>query len=291
MADQPSTKTYGVAELQLFTTYDRDTYKTRFGVQAPAYDASRSPKTWFDSTALVGRSADALVEYTIFQNNAFTTLTMKASEAASVNLTGRYEYAVYAPAATVATSGGVGVNPRALISETDARALVTELVAAGASVKLLEQDNSLDTNWGTETRRRFTITFADGVACDAAGLLSEKYIAGVGAPGHWVIITGAEPIWVVESQDDGAKAGAAVAVPVRPLLSNEKLVIGWAGLAYVERTDIETGDDIPAATTTGLTSEQAAELSELASGVKSIQGVVTALATDMAKLKSRLGVS
>lgn len=290
MADQPSTKTYGVAELQLFTTFDRDTYKTKFGVQAPAYDAARQPKTWFDATALVGRRADALVEYNIFQNNAFTTLSMKASEAASVNLTGRYEYAVYTPAATVATASGAAVNPRVLISEADARALVEELVTAGASVKLLEQDDSIATDWGTETRRHFSITFSDGLCCDAALLLAEKYIAGVGAPGHWVIITGAEPVWVVESQDDGSKAGAAVPVPVRQLLSNEKLVIGWAGLAYIERTDIS--DDTTTSTeSNGLTTEQAAQLSELATDVKSVQTTVTSLAADMVKLKSRLGIA
>jgi hypothetical protein len=285
MANQPDRKTYGVAELNLFTAFNRDSYKAKFGAQAPPYDAKRAPKAWADSTAEVGRSAGALVQYTVFENNAFTTLTLTAHEAATVNLTGRYEYAPYAPAPTVATTfGGAGVNPRALISQVDAQMVATSLAAAGAKIVSVEADTSIETNWGTETRRQYEITFADGLVCDAAGLLAEQYIAGVGAPGHWVIIAGAEPIWVVEAQNDGAKAGDAVPVPVRPLLSNERLVIGWGGVPSIERTDKEVNPTPTISTSGGLTDEQAKQLAGLS-------GDMATLSINIGRIMTRLGLS
>jgi ribosomal protein S11 len=285
MANQPDRKTYGFRELELFTTYNRDSYKTKFGVQAPAYDATRAAKGWLDSTALVGRKAETLVEYTVFENNAFSTLALTAGEAATVNLTGRYEYAPYAPAATVATTfNGVGINPRVLASAADAQAVANSLAAAGAKIVSVVADTSIETNWGTETRRRYEITFGDGVVCDASGLLAEQYIAGVGAPGHWVIIPGSEPVWVVEAQDDGSKAGAAVPVPVRLLFGNERLVIGWGGVAAIERTDLDgTGEST--------TTDSAKALAALAADTAAIKTSLASVAADIARIKTRLGIA
>lgn len=288
--EQPKTGRYGVSALYLFEQLDRDKYKARFGVQAPPFDPKRPAKCWLDSSATVGRKDGSLIEYTVFENNAFTPLTLTAGEAATVNLTGRYEYAPYAPAATVAiTFNGVGINPRALISAADAQAIVDELTAAGAHVLSIKADTSIQTNWGTETRRQYEITFADGVVCDAAGLMAAKCIAGVGAPGHWVVIPGSEPIWVVEAQDDGGKAGAAVPVPVRQLLSNERLVIGWAGLASIERTDL-AADGEPTTAVTGLTTEQAAELAVIATTVATVSDKVDKLTTSIDKIVAALRI-
>ena len=47
---QPNTEFYGLQDLALFKSYSRDSYRAAFGVEAPAYDLSRRPKSWFDSS-------------------------------------------------------------------------------------------------------------------------------------------------------------------------------------------------------------------------------------------------
>lgn len=289
MSEQPDLQTYGVSELALFPTYTRDTYLTKFGVQAPPFDSALAPKAWLDTTALVGRTETDLVTYNVLVNNTFTTISIPASDAATVNLTGRYDYPAYSPASTVAVSNGTAVSPSTIIAESDVKTLVTELITAGYTNCTYAQDETISTTWGTETRRRFIITVAEGVGCDAALLLADKYTAGVGAPGHWVMIAGSAPIWVVDAQDDGSTAGTATPVPVRLLLSNETLVIGWAGLASIVRTDLVTTTETTT-TSTGLTEDQISMLTRCDVTTAAMQTQLTALSTQITAICTRLGI-
>ena len=42
---QPSQLSYGVESLELFQTFDRESYRTSFGVEAPWWDPTR-PRKW-----------------------------------------------------------------------------------------------------------------------------------------------------------------------------------------------------------------------------------------------------
>src|SRR5437660_1565179 len=96
---QPNLLAYGVAELALFTSHARDSYRAAFGVQAPAWDPSRVRKTWFDSTVDASDASNVAV-YKIFAPDAngiwgFRQMVMPAWEAATVNLPGAVMYPAY----------------------------------------------------------------------------------------------------------------------------------------------------------------------------------------------------
>jgi hypothetical protein len=281
MTEQPDSKVYGVVSLERFPTYNRSTYKEQFGVQAPPFDSSRRPKSWLDGTALVGRAKTDLVAYKIIENGAYKDITMTAGEAATVNLTGLYAYPAYSPAATAASTWGLSINPRTIVEPADALAIAKEL--GGTAVR----DDSIDTNWGSETRRRYEITLANGCQCDASAMLAEKYADGVGAPGKWLDIPNGMPVWIAEKQDDGSKAGAALAVPCRALYTNEKLVTGFMGVSHVERTDL-ADSTTPAS---GLTADESKALTATAAKVDALTTSIELALADLALIKKRLVIS
>ena len=48
--EQPREAVYGMPRLYLFKEFTRESFKAQFGVEAPAYDPTRRPKAWFDTT-------------------------------------------------------------------------------------------------------------------------------------------------------------------------------------------------------------------------------------------------
>ncbi len=75
---EPSATVYDVGQLSLFPSYTRASYKAATGKDAPVFDVTRAPKTWFDSTA--GGSYQALSGF------ALVPFTLSPAEASTVNL-------------------------------------------------------------------------------------------------------------------------------------------------------------------------------------------------------------
>ncbi len=128
---QPNTEFYSIQDLQLFKAYSRDSYRAAFGVQAPAYDPARVPKSWFDSTVDVSDPSNVAVYRVVAQDpngkGILRQMVMPAQEAATVNLPGTIQYPPYVVAPTLATRGGSILNPIYLSLESDAQALMTTL--------------------------------------------------------------------------------------------------------------------------------------------------------------------
>ncbi len=75
---EPSATVYDVGQLNLFPSYTRTTYKAATGKDAPAFDVTRAPKFWFDSTA--GGHYQTISGFTL------VPFTLTAAEASTVNL-------------------------------------------------------------------------------------------------------------------------------------------------------------------------------------------------------------
>ena len=248
---QPDQASYGPDALALFRTYTRDTYLAAFGVQAPAWDVSRAPKFWFDSTVDVSAPSNVAVYKVVDSTSgtpALRQLVIPAAEAAAVNLPGAVTYAPYVVAPTGTTRAGAGVNPQYLSLQADASQLMQELGGSGLS------DDGASAQFpaiypANEARRMWTFLMA-GNPVNAGMLLAARNSGGVGAPGKWDLSTGF-PQWIAAA---AAPTGlddprAARPMPVRDLLANEQLQAEPLGLggALVVRTDLTQ------ANTTGFT--------------------------------------
>src|SRR5947208_3404640 len=139
---QPNLDAYGFQELGLFKNFTRDSYRSTFGVEAPAFDPSRVKKTWFDSTVDTSDPVNVAV-YKIFGrdssgNWAIRQIVIPAQEAASVNLPGAAAYPPYVVPPTQATRGGSVINSIYLSLESEARALLTSVGGEG----LMDEGNT-----------------------------------------------------------------------------------------------------------------------------------------------------
>jgi hypothetical protein len=81
---EPAATSYDTSELNLLPQYNRSTFKAAFGQDAPAFDISRPPKTWFDSTQACLRPANS--NYQVLAGFNLALLTIPSCDAASVNL-------------------------------------------------------------------------------------------------------------------------------------------------------------------------------------------------------------
>lgn len=79
---EPTASTYDVSALTLLPTYTRASYKAAFGKDAPDFDVSRAPKTWFDGT----QPTSGTSTYSILQGVNIVPLSLPSVEASSVNL-------------------------------------------------------------------------------------------------------------------------------------------------------------------------------------------------------------
>lgn len=235
---QPNQANYPVSALSLFQDYTRDGYLVAFGVQAPAWSPARAAKYWFDST--VDSASSAPVSYSVFDaaSATFQTLTLSASEAATVNLPGAVSYAPDVIAPTAANRSGAPVTPQWLSLQADAAQLMTQLGGSG-----LMDVGAIGTNPvvypASEPRRMWTFTL-NGTPLNVGMLLVSQNLEGIGAPGHWDLSKPGNPIWVSTPAPTGLDdTRAAIAMPVRSLLANEKLMPSPLGLgsATIVRTD------------------------------------------------------
>lgn len=237
---QPDAPSYSVQELALFKTFTRETYRSTFGVDAPAYDPGRVIKTWFDSTVDTSDPANVAVYKTLAKNSngewALRQLVLPAVEAAAVNLPGGISYPAYVVPPTGATRGGGSINPNYLSLESDARTLLHEV----GGEALMEDGISAVFPISyppDEPRRMWAIVFS-GKPVNVGMLLWTRNAKGVGSPGRWDASSG-EPVWVADSP---APAGLSDQrppreMPVRDLLPNEKLQTTLMGVSVI-RTDL-----------------------------------------------------
>ncbi|HEV2198665.1 MAG TPA: hypothetical protein VGR73_02510 [Bryobacteraceae bacterium] len=239
---QPDQATYGPAVLALFKTFSRDTYFAAFGVQAPAWDALRAPKFWFDSTVDVSTPSNVAVYKVVDSSSgtpALRQLVIPAAEAAAVNIPGAVTYAPYVIAPTGTTRAGAGVNPQYLSLQTSAADLMRQLGGSGLA------DEGASTQFpaiypANEPRRMWTFLIA-GNPVNVGMLLAAFNSGGMGAPGRWDLSTGF-PQWIAAPADPTGldDRHAARPLPVRDLLPNEELQAEPLGLggALVVRTDL-----------------------------------------------------
>ena len=242
---QPNTEFYNIQDLVLFKAYSRDSYRAAFGMEAPPYDLSRLPKSWFDSTVDVSDPDNVAVYRIVAQdpsgNGMLRQMVMPAQEAATVNLPGAIHYPPYVVAPTLATRGGSVMNPIYLSLESDARALMTQLGGAG-----LQQEDlpSFPATYPSDEPRRQWYFLFQGQAVNVGALLLMRNTRGVGAPGHWDVST-PQPVWVPDppapTGEDDTRAPRAM--PVRDLLPNEQLYKGMMGILGVLRTDLQKAAD------------------------------------------------
>lgn len=237
---QPDLECYGIQELGLFVTYTRDSYLAAFAVQAPAWDPARVTKTWFDTTVDTSNPAN-LSTYDIIAVNSsgvwtLTPLTMPASEAAAVNLTGSVTYPAYVIAPSDATSGGAVINAENLSMQSDAQALMTTL--GGNNLTEETGNPAFPIVYPADEPRRLWDFLVNGVLCNAGLLLAQMNANGIGAPGSWQI-TAAGPVWTAAPAPTGlTDTRPARPMPVRNLLANEQLQAGLMGVSVI-RTDLE----------------------------------------------------
>ena len=238
---QPGTEFYGVQELALFKTFTRDSYRTAFGVEAPAFDPSRPVKTWFDSTVDTSDPANIAVYKVAGRDQAgnWTTrqMVLPAVEAAAVNLPGSVSYPAYVVPPTNANRGGSGINPNYLCVESGARALMAEL---GGDSLADEGDAAVfPINYPPEEKRRVWNFLFRGRPVNAGMLIFNRNAKGIGAPGHWDLSTG-EPVWApalpAPTGLDDPRPPRDMAV--RELLPNERFHTGLMGVSIV-RTDLQ----------------------------------------------------
>lgn len=251
---QPESANYTPDALALFKSYNRDTHVSEFGVQAAPWDGSRPPKAWFDSTAsaLPPNSPCAywIVGHDQAGNWSLQTMTLPASEAATVNLQGAMNYPPYQPAPTKAARAGQIVNRVYMVTEADARTVMTEVGGDG----LYDEGATTKTPviYPTDEERKMWAFQVGGRQYYAGLLMASEYGLGVGWPGQWDSSRGF-PQWV---SDPPAPTGAGdsrapVPMPVRALLPNERIQAGPMGLGVlVVRTDLAS-----AKTAEGFTAE------------------------------------
>jgi hypothetical protein len=240
---QPNQETFAIDALALFHTYTRDSYSAAFGVDAPAWDATRLGKSWFDSTVDTSNLANVANYLTIGQDptGAWAVLpyTMPVSEAATVNIAGAIVYPPYVVAPTGATRGGSPLNPNYLSLEATAQALMTSLSGTG----LFDDGATVvyPNVYPPDEPRRSWSFLLNGLALNAGLLLLAQNANGVGAPGHWNV-TSAGPTWVADPLPPSGLDDTRIPrpVPVRPLLPNEQLEPGPTGFGVqVLRTDLQ----------------------------------------------------
>jgi len=228
---------YGKESLYLFKLYDRASYFAEFGVQAPPCDPKRKMKRWFDSTA-AGK-------YKAFGQDArgyplICDLTLSPEEASTVNLPGKSDYPAYSPAPTTAVvrdyqGAPSQIDPYYLSTREEAFAMCAELGVDTVALSEVNDVGPFEVDWRGEARRFFCI----GAQQEYVGqLLRLKYANGVGAPGHWMIFEN-KHAWVVDNPASEPASGEEVQVPVRDLLPDERIIVGFGGTPLIGRGDAQ----------------------------------------------------
>lgn len=248
---QPNKPFYSPDELNLFKEYNRESYFMDYGIQAPPYNPGLIIKTWKDSD-ITDDSANYNYNVLVKTSDGakLMPLVVGGAMARTVNLPGQYTYPAYVVKPTDAvfeTSSGhkLPVNANKLATMAEAEALKKEIganpVFAVGEIRELDLNNPVSTlNYGTESRRYLTIS-VNGKDHTVGEVLRMRHKAGVGAPGQWGFDL--ELQWRPDTPTDfglNIPTSQYMQLPKRPLLSNEKLMVGFGGLPLVVRTDMES---------------------------------------------------
>ena len=281
MTQQPSQPQYDVSNLYLFPVYStRAYYQTATGQQAPPYDATKPIKQWADPSPSGAPYlfVDPAAQATDFLNQ----VTIPAALASLVNLPGAYSYpaAVYPPtdAQQMGPFGPVGtVSPDQVCMQADAQEIASEIASLVGVAPTVAQynNNTYHYVYGQDPRRQWWITFGN-YSLLAQALIELKIYHGIGSPGHWTWDGKGGLNWVYDAPVIAAPAGATVTpIPVRALLSNEKLILIPPAMPtsqaqiMVERTDLA---QTPAPQET---SDQ--QFADLKAGLAAIQDALSAV--------------
>ncbi len=236
---EPAAQSYSTDELSLFPTYTRATYKSAFGKDAPAFDITKAPKFWFDSTEKTGT-----VNYKVLTGVNITPLALPAADASNVNIPPDSQPQM-PPVFVVVDSGkrftsvpGVDdflqnkiwqLESAALTQTTpiDPAALVAQLAPAAAYVCGWQQQNDSTFHQGTDP------------SCATQSVVVGKYtpILQTWAQSAATVqdLMGVVPGTPCKFCD--AIARSAVSMPIRPLFPDEKVTIAsMMGGVLVVRT-------------------------------------------------------
>jgi hypothetical protein len=247
---QPNQPQYPISTLDLFPVYaTRAAYQQATAQQAPPFDATQPLKGWADP-APTGQP------YLVFDSTAVATgyisqITLTPPQAAQLNLSGVYNYPAYVSAPTdaqeVGPYGPIGtVSPNQVCLQADAQTIANEIAPLypGQTLSVVQENSGVyHYVYGLDPRRQWYIQIGN-TAILAQALIETQNLSGVGAPGNWVLTSGALN-WVYDAPVTAAPPNAVtVPVPIRPLLPNEEIVnlpgslFTPTGTWVVERTDL-----------------------------------------------------
>lgn len=263
---QPNAPAYGTNVLSVLPTYSRASYLSAFGKQAPAFDASRPPKAWFDSTKDCSNMS-TMSTYSVLKLSGNIasegTLVIPNCDASRINLPGGLNYPAYTVAASgvLEEPGDTPVNPNYLSTLDQANGMLKQF--GDASLQVTQQQMAFfsyvfPTN---EPRRFYMVGHPNGFQENVGLLLVDQNFKGVGYPGHWQVGADGSHSWVNEAlPPDGTNDPRPfVAPPVRPLLPNEKFASTLMS-AQIVRTDMSPA---PAPASTGFTDADRAILNRI----------------------------
>jgi hypothetical protein len=264
---QPNQEFYGLDVLNLFETCTRAQYEAAGGPLIP-FDPARPEQNWWDDTYAAIAPTQS-VRYNAVVAGAGGTaaigsFTQTAAQMATPNFKGLPRFPKWTPAAAravynhAAPSTVSPVDPKDLSTAAQAQALLAEL--SGTSIVDIGANSVTLPNIGQivfpvsyppdDPRRLFAVVLSNGKVFNVGQALSEKYAAGMGAPGWWVAdatqISGLS--WQATAVPDGsASTASALPVPCRPLLANERLLTSLVGGLGFQTTQVQRTDMIPAA--------------------------------------------
>jgi hypothetical protein len=265
---QPNQEFYGVDALNLFETYTRAQFEAAGGPLIP-FDPTRPEQNWWDDTYAAVAPTQS-VQYNAIVIGAGGTaaigsFTQTSAQMATPNLKGLPRYSKWTPAVTravynhAAPSAASPVDPKDLSTVEQAQALRAEL--GGTSIVDIGANSVTIPNVGQivfpatyppdDPRRLFVVALSSGKLFNVGQALAERYTAGVGAPGAWVADAAQSSglSWQPTPVLDGSASGAAaLPVPCRALLANERLLTSLVGGLGFQTTQIQRTDLIPAST-------------------------------------------
>lgn len=292
---QPEAAQFPIEKIYLFTRLTRAIYRELYGEEAPAYDPTKPIKRWGDTTKLSDADGTPLPDpsmeicaYNVWdeKKGAIVKRAMTNADAAAVNLPGVTVYPKWnnpdtSVAKVVDADSASEINGRQLISKEDAQFLMNEITRdTGLSGIMVESDIQEGGNykvvWGIETRRQYGLQITGLDIMNLAALGYQRWAAGFGCKGKWTLNSSGYPQFIADVVPDGMQdPRPEFPFPVRALLSNEKLVIGWGGVPHIERTDISTETPGPVTNNGGgLTGAQATMLSNIDQATKTILALI-----------------
>jgi hypothetical protein len=192
----------------------------------------------------------------VFDSTAIATgyisqITLPPAQAAQLNLSGVYIYPAYVSAPTdaqeVGPYGPIGaVSPNQVCLQADAQTIANQIAPLypGETLSVVQENSGVfHYVYGLDPRRQWYIQIGNA-AILAQALIETQNDYGVGAPGNWVLTSGALN-WVYDAPVTATPPNSVtVPVPIRPLLPNEEIVnlpgslFTPTGTWVVERTDM-----------------------------------------------------